>query len=516
MMGKTTIAWTDYSWPIINGCRRVSAGCENCYAERLTATRLSKTPKYAELAVFGKNGPRWTGKTRLWAPHLDLPLKIRKPSRIFVADMGDLFYEGVADETIDHVFAVMMLAPHHIYQVLTKRPERMREYLSAESTPYRVTRLADRLAVEREVAAMGPEQIAPVAEYPGYFVSDRGRVLSGNGSAVCVHCSAPNEGRASKLYCGKTCKQNANYHRRMGRPPRFESVLSPMSPDMGEQGHQRVMLYRDGEPRRELVHRLVLSAFARSPQDGEQGCHRDGLPANNALPNLRWGTQSDNWADRKRHGHGRSHAKLRPEDVNEIHLERRRGHRTEDIAEAHGISDSQVRNILDGKCWVQDAVEWPPPSLWAGVSVEDQATADERIPLLLESPAAIRFVSMEPALGPVTFPPAVLGCLGHIAETFGNPLIHWIIVGGESGPRARPFNIEWARSTVQQCHEAGVACFVKQLGTLPFERRRCDAPACNCGGEHDHRVILADRKGEDPTEWPEDLRVREFPSSVVP
>src|SRR5262245_58318499 len=98
MGDRSAIEWCDASWPIVNGCARVSPGCENCYAERLTATRLSKTPKYRGLAVMKHGEPRWTRKSRLWTPHLDWPLRWKKPRRIFVADMGDLFFESVTNE----------------------------------------------------------------------------------------------------------------------------------------------------------------------------------------------------------------------------------------------------------------------------------------------------------------------------------------------------------------------------------------------------------------------------------
>lgn len=130
-MGSSTgIGWTDASWPIINGCRRCSPGCEACYAEGLIATRLSKQPKYAGLAIYGKNGPRWTGESRLWAPHLDWPFGWKRARRIFVADMGDLFYEEVSNEEIAAVFGVMAACPQHTFQALTKRPARMLEWFA--------------------------------------------------------------------------------------------------------------------------------------------------------------------------------------------------------------------------------------------------------------------------------------------------------------------------------------------------------------------------------------------------
>lgn len=122
---KTAIQWTDYSWPVINGCQNASPGCANCYSKELIATRLAHTPKYAGLAVMTEHGARWSGDARLWIPTLADPLKWKKDSRVFVADMGDLFYEGVFDKEISTVFGVMLGWPRHTYQVLTKRPDRM-------------------------------------------------------------------------------------------------------------------------------------------------------------------------------------------------------------------------------------------------------------------------------------------------------------------------------------------------------------------------------------------------------
>jgi protein gp37 len=137
---------------------------------------------------------------------------------------------------------------------------------------------------------------------------------------------------------------------------------------------------------------------------------------------------------------------------------------------------------------VGEAQPWPLSNVWLGVSVEDQETADERIPFLLEAPAAVRYVSYEPALGPIDF------------RGWMRPRgLDWVIVGGESGPGARPFALTWARSTVQACRQAGVPVFVKQLGSMPVD---------------DGGTILrsiTDRKGGEPSEWPEDLRVREMP-----
>lgn len=167
-------------------------------------------------------------------------------------------------------------------------------------------------------------------------------------------------------------------------------------------------------------------------------------------------------------------------------------------------------------------IRWPLPNVWLGVSVEDQAAADERIPLLLEAPAAVRFVSYEPALGPVEFAPHLTckGCGTRYRKSLrpgaidccpdGSDMLDWLIVGGESGQGARPCDVAWIRSAVEQCREASVPVFVKQMGanvTLSSD----EVERMTGARTVPHRWELRDRKGGDPAEWPEDLRVRQFP-----
>jgi len=172
-------------------------------------------------------------------------------------------------------------------------------------------------------------------------------------------------------------------------------------------------------------------------------------------------------------------------------------------------------------------VPFPLPNLWLGVSVENQEQANKRIPHLLKVPAAVRFLSVEPMLGPVelrripvpTYPGVKFDSLltrGKGAWGTG-ARIDWVVCGGESGHGARPCNVEWIRSIVRQCREAGVACFAKQLGSRPveslatFDFKRW--PAETAWGERDGvaSIFVDDPKGGDMSEWPEDLRVREFP-----
>jgi len=161
--------------------------------------------------------------------------------------------------------------------------------------------------------------------------------------------------------------------------------------------------------------------------------------------------------------------------------------------------------------------KWPLPNVWLGTSCEDQATADERIPHLLRCPAAVRFLSCEPLLGPLqlNLSDRSLGNDHQFSDRYGhNGRIHWIIVGGESGPGARPCNIDWIRSIVEQCKDAGVACFVKQLGAKPYNGLYNYTPDADDYGAPSFKerwLKLKSRKGKDMAEWPVDLRVREMP-----
>lgn len=154
----------------------------------------------------------------------------------------------------------------------------------------------------------------------------------------------------------------------------------------------------------------------------------------------------------------------------------------------------------------------PPDNVWVGTSVEDQETADRRIPELLRIPAAKRFVSVEPILGRVDLGHATPcgyycddGGAGHVDHQFwgkgGGGGINWVIVGAETGSKARPCNLDWIQSIVQQCKDAKVPCFVKALGTewakFQYGSGRVPSPL--------------NRTGSDPSEWPEGLRVREMP-----
>ncbi len=274
----TNIGWTDETWSAIVGCTRASDGCRNCYSERFMA-RFSgiKGHKFEGISKFTKDGPRWSGEIRFAEEALREPLHWRKPRKVFVCSISDLFHEKVKQEWIDKIFAVMAMCPQHTFQVLTKRTECMRDYLRHQD-------VAQRISQEIEAVKRNPRP----ATVPG-------------------------------------------------------------------------------------------------------------------------------------------------------HLQ----------------------------------VKWPLSNVWIGTSVENQKTANERIPLLLETPAVIRWISAEPLLSPIDLNAMSRnGASDEITaedDAMGPPLggvggIDWVIAGGESGPDARPMHPAWARNIRDQCVEAEVAFNFKQWG----------------------------------------------------
>lgn len=152
------------------------------------------------------------------------------------------------------------------------------------------------------------------------------------------------------------------------------------------------------------------------------------------------------------------------------------------------------------------------PNVWLGVSVENQKSADERIPLLLETPATVRWLSCEPLLEKINLTFVEndgykLNCLTGRQTDMGRPCedasskIDWVVVGGESGTNARDCRVSWIQSIVRQCQSADVPVFVKQLGSKAYQNDLI------CSGY----LPLKNKKGGDISEFPQDLQVREFP-----
>lgn len=314
-MTKSGIEWTDRSdWNPMRGCTRVSEGCRNCYAERIAGRFSAPGQPFHGFTTQTPAGARWTGKVEMVPGRLDLPLRWRKPSRIFVNSAFDLFHESVPDEWIEGIFGIMAAAPQHIFQVLTKRAGRMRRWFDG---------------------------------------------------ATLDRCQA------------------------------------------------------------ELA-------------------SRDLWPAISML--------------------------------------------------------TARTDYINGP--------WPLPNVWLGVSAEDQARADERIPHLLATPAAVRWVSAEPLLGPMDLMKKKWrDCY---IEEYGGPGselvplirgIDWIVAGGESGPGARPMHPDWARSLRDQCAWAGVPLFFKQwgewrpLGPLYSDDDKLEEAIATYGDVNHDRIEFIDRRG---------------------
>lgn len=131
MSENSPIEWTNATWNPVAGCSLVSAGCTNCYAMRMAARlETMDMAKYAGLTRKSGGRAKWTGRVNCDEASLDTPTKWRAPRRIFVNSMSDLFHPEVPERFIRKVWDVMKATPQHDYQVLTKRPERMRQLLS--------------------------------------------------------------------------------------------------------------------------------------------------------------------------------------------------------------------------------------------------------------------------------------------------------------------------------------------------------------------------------------------------
>lgn len=421
--GKDGISWTDETWGPIRGCSKVSTGCKHCFAESMAARFCGEGLPYHGLIRDG----HWSGDVRFVADKLDVPLRWKRPRRIFVNSMSDLFHESLTNEQIAAVFGVMAACPQHVFQTLTKRPHRMLEFLTQPESRSWIAKARDAAIVNHEHDPV--ERWATVPRFPGYEASTHGRVRSER-AEVLATCINPRTGRES------------------------------------------VTIWNNGDPDTVNVHQLVAWAHLPCPFDGYEVCHRNGNKLDNRLANLRWGTRSENQREKVTHGSRGGPQKLTLEQVEEIKTARVRGETQQSIANRYGISRSLVSMIESGLVWAPPKdLPWPIPNVHLGVSCENQAAANERIPPLLQCPAAVRWVSAEPLLGTIDFTDITHDGLGRNAllvddATFGRHERHldWVVCGGESGPHARPMHPDWARSIRDQCRAAGVPFHFKQHG----------------------------------------------------
>lgn len=485
--------------PVV-GCSRISPGCGGgyikgpngeqggCWAEHLVSTRMSKNPKLPMYADLARPDGGWSGVVKLMPERLKdiVALGRRKVGkRVFVCDMSDLFHDEVPFEFIAAVFGAMACAPNHLFYVLTKRPARAVEWARQPDLIEQVSLLKEVGLAGRLAERFAEERSQPLAEWPGYFITSKGRVLTSLGSATCLWCGTDISGFAKRKYCSSTCRSQFDYAQRSGRLPEQRHAPADMAPQPGRYGHRRVELYKDGTSERLLVHRLVLETFVRAPKPGEQACHIDGNPSNNALWNLRWGTPQHNAADRIRHGRGRTYHKLNEEDVEQIRVLSMDGMSCADIAKTavgSKVTDTQIRHIIDGEQWKPvERLPWPLPNVVFGITCEDPRYGLPRLELARQFPARWRFVSVEPQL-------ADLGDVDFSG-------VDLVVNGGEAGPGSRPFDLAWARKVRDQARAAGARYFFKQAGDFVLD--------------HGVRQLSLGKKGNDLARLPVDLRIRE-------
>ena len=413
----TKIEWTDETWNSITGCTPISGGCKNCYARRMSK-RLAGRFGYPQDDPF---------KVTLHPEKLGQPFRWRKSRRIFLNSMGDTFHDDVPTGSIDKIFAVMAMNSRHTFLILTKRPVRMHIYLKDPNTPFRIQQQIDAVSVDIEMNGV-KEIWRPIPEFEDlYEVSNYGRIKSFLGNHP-------------RILKNRDCRK-----------------------------HNAVSLRKSGDTVQLLVARIVLITFFGMPKDGQEVCHRNGNGYDDRIANLRWGSRSDNMADAARHGTAGTWMKTKTpitsHQVVSIREERKAGAKLKDIAKHYGLNKQRVSKICREEAHKKPALTWPLPNVHLGVSTENQAMADERIPLLLQTPASKRFISAEPLLGPIDF--SLCGTIPsewvpgggyrHVSD-----FISQIIVGAETGPGKRPMNLDWVRDIRDQCQSANVPFFFKK------------------------------------------------------
>ncbi|MFN6559982.1 MAG: DUF5131 family protein [Nostoc sp. ChiSLP01] len=192
-----------------------------------------------------------------------------------------------------------------------------------------------------------------------------------------------------------------------------------------------------------------------------------------------------------------------------FHVLTKRPERAIAYFQRHNLAQS-IKDASDLVC----KPELPLKNVWFGITCENQAMADKRIPLLLETPAAVKWLSVEPILENIDLKFGSWDVdvdddtTRSIYVPNENNLVDWVVLGGESGKNARSCHIVWVRSLVRQCQDASIPVFVKQLGSKPLHIQYIEREP-----KHKYRYKISGNKGGKIQEFPEDLQIREFPAN---
>lgn len=487
-MGKTGIEWTDVTWNPTRGCSRVSEGCRNCYAERMAA-RFSThsyqdgdTPggPFAGFAVMTPSGPRWTGRVELIPERLEDPLHWRKPRRVFVNSMSDLWHERLPLAAIAKVYAVMGYCYRHTFQVLTKRPENRRQAFTMRSFDVAVKDEMTRLYAKHGGVASFPFRWPLRNVWEGVSVEDQptadARIPLLLQTPVAVRFVSY-EPALSGVDFSRYLPHNPVYEKQAERGIRLRGGGERGSSDSGR---------RDDLANTET--RLGSLEEAGSEPSLQES--KGGARLRRVLP----GTGDDRQAEGLCPGPPSGVETLQGSDPGRLDNQ---PHGRREEAKPSRQSGTGEPFGTAGPC---DPRAEGRSRLQPGWDQELHGEADGR--------------RGQANPGEACFGREAIGNRGGLRDRVSDGLqnserrstLDLIIVGGESGPGARPFDIAWARSVIEQCRAAGVACFVKQLGAQP-------RGYSNDRGLEDRLGVspFDSRKGGNPLEWPKDLRVREFP-----
>ena len=454
MGDKSKIEWTDATWNPVTGCTKVSAGCKNCYAERLFPRVYGKSLVHLSTglvaatpaAIGGHYRPRKFTDIQVHENRLDQPLRWKKPRMVFVNSMSDLFHPDVPDKVRDQVFAVMALCPQHTFQVLTKRPEGMNSYCGSDETLGRLLRLLAEAT-----------QDSPVVYQRIDHKSDglKGFALPNVWMGVSVEDQATADERIPVLLQTPAAVRFVSYE------PALAGIdFSPFfgyNPNHGEDTEKRRGSL-PGSIDRDAGDRPAGENLADQEQNGKSV---DGQSGRNSMPSSPSreqdrsrisANQSDVCGDAAQRNGASAGVETfpRPNPGGSGHQPQER----EENGQSPGkpgsidrIGKSETRSERAGNSQSGESMgrgqQFDEIDNHSGGGNQEKEGGGREVEQHSE------------------------GLRNSIPDRFQDSQerasISWVICGGESGPKARHADPEWFRSVRDQCKEAGISFFMKQM-----------------------------------------------------